>query len=81
MKTFCVTQGISISALKYWLGQYGHVKKRKLRRKNFIALEVAAAPTPVMDRSLPFAELIFDNGTRLVLHQQVPAGFLHTLLY
>jgi len=81
MKAFCTAHGISTSALKYWSRQYGVIKGRRRNKAGFVELTAPSGTMPAGDKQPPFAELHFDNGTRLVIQREVPAVYLRTLLY
>jgi hypothetical protein len=80
MKVFCAEQGITLSSLSYWIRQFGSESKRIDKEKSFIALELEKAPSGYNIESYSFAEVVFANGTRMVIHQPVPPAFLKELL-
>jgi hypothetical protein len=80
MKVFCAEQGITLSSLSYWIRQFGSEGKRVEKEKSFIALELEKGPSGYNFESYSFAELVFANGTRIVIHQPVSPAFLRELL-
>ncbi len=79
MPAFCKEHDISISSLKIWQGKFGASKKSRIKKSDFVALEVAAPAFEQMQS--PYAELHFDNGSRLLLHHPVTSAYLRELLY
>ena len=80
MKVFCVEQGITLSSLSYWIRQFGSEGKRINKEKSFIALELDKVPSGYNFESYSFAEVVFANGTKMVIHQPVSSTFLKELL-
>jgi hypothetical protein len=80
MKVFCAEKGITLSSLSYWIRQFGSEGKRIGKEKSFIALELEKVPSGYNFESYSFAEVVFANGTKMVIHQPVPPAFLKELL-
>jgi hypothetical protein len=80
MKVFCVEQGITLSSLSYWIRQFGSEGKRINKEKSFIALELEKGPSGYNFESYSFAEVLFANGTKMVIRQPVSPAFLKELL-
>jgi hypothetical protein len=80
MKVFCAEQGITLSSLSYWIRQFGSEDKRIDKEKSFIALELEKVPSGYNFESYSFAELVFANGTKIIIHQPVSPAFLRELL-
>ena len=79
MKVFCAEKGITLSSLSYWIRQFGRESKRNDKEKSFIALELEKVPSGYNFESYSFAEVIFANGTKMIIHQPVPLAFLKEL--
>lgn len=80
MKVFCAEHEISLSALKYWMRQFGVPSKRQGKKKVFIPLSVVPDGQNKMLPAVLFAEIVFTNGTRLSFHQPVSASFLKAII-
>lgn len=75
-KEFCAGRGIKAHLFYYWLKRY-RVSKQAISEAGpgFVALEVAPVPEAVV-----LAEIVYSNGTRLVLKERVGVDFLRALL-
>ena len=81
MKEICGTHGISISAIKYWCRQFKAEPKRKRKRKGFVPVavcdskrEISFVPADI------FAEIILQNGHRILFHQPVEVNILKAIV-
>jgi len=73
MNAFCAAHSISTSTLIYRSRQYGVIKGRRRNKAGFVELTAPSEIMPAGDKQPPFAELHFDNGTRLVIQREMPA--------
>ena len=80
MKDFCTEKDITLSSLNYWIRQFRSDSKHSDKEKSFIALELKKGPADYNLESYPFAEVVFANGTKMVMHQPVSPAFLKELL-
>lgn len=78
MKAFCAQNGISVSGLKTWIKQFDMGRKRRsaiIKASSFVALMPDKSAY-----SIPFAEYLLPDNSRLVINQQVSSAFLKELL-
>ncbi|ACU57546.1 hypothetical protein Cpin_0039 [Chitinophaga pinensis DSM 2588] len=77
MQVFCDNHGITLSMLKNWRKQFSAPAKVP-RWKHFIQVKPAKAVVP--DVTLPFAEIIYLSGTRIIFHSAVNTDVIKGLL-
>lgn len=77
-KEFCEQKGISLSGLKTWMKQFDMGRKGK-----FQIVNASSFVTLIPEKStysIPFAEYLLPDKSRLVINQQVSPAFLKELL-
>jgi hypothetical protein len=75
-KEFCAERGIKVHLFYYWLKRYREQDgSDRSMKAGFVTVEVEPSPEPVV-----LAEILYGDGTRLVLRERVGAGFLRALL-
>lgn len=77
-KIFCSNHGITILKFQYWYKRYKEEKSLATNDPSFIRLDLPARQTN--EQSERRVEVIFPNGIRILLHQEVTAHFLKALL-
>jgi len=75
-REFCSQHGIKSHIFRYWLGRYREQQQRVSDEpKGFLPLEVEVKPEEGV-----FAQIIYVDGTQLVLRDRVEVKFLQKLL-
>lgn len=75
-KEFCAERGIKSHLFYYWLKRYREQDQPDRSTKaGFVSVEVEPSTEPVV-----LAEIVYGDGTRLVLKERVNARFLRALL-
>lgn len=90
VRAFCTNEGIAPSTFYYW-------HKKLSRSKTFIPLIVKSSPSPVISKygrgvqqSVPyqekqedqiFLELIYPNGTKMILRKDIDLSELSALIH
>lgn len=71
-KQYCTGQQLTYYLFHYWYRKYK--EEQAENPKGFTQLTV-----PVVNSSLPFAEITFAGGRRILLHQPVSVDYLKSL--
>ena len=71
-KQYCTGQQITYYLFHYWYRKYK--EEQTSVPEGFIQL-----PAPIVSSSLPFAEVAFPGGRRILLHQPVSVDYLKSL--
>ena len=75
-KEFCAERGIKAHLFYYWLKRYREKDQSdRSRQAGFVSVEVNPSTQAVV-----LAEIVYGDGTRLVLKERVGAGFLRAML-
>lgn len=75
-KEFCRQQGIKLAVFGYWLRRYREESRTDSgSTTGFVSVELAAGSVRGA-----WAEIIYPNGTRLLIKERVGIGFLQGLL-
>jgi len=83
ISSFCNEQGIVHSLFYYWLKKHRNKQPSNQRIKaksDFIGLEVMNSSSYSSGGTIPFAELVLPDGTRVTLFKEVTVSFLQSLL-
>ncbi len=75
-REFCEKKDITYAKFQYWMKRYNEARGARERASNFLSVHVKKE-IPVRSGSL---EIVYPDGRRLVLHQEVDPDFLRALL-
>jgi hypothetical protein len=73
-KDFCQEKDLAYHKFHYWFKKYNSQHPQATEESPFVSVSMRPASTP---GSL---EIVYPDGRRLIIHQQVDAGFLRALL-
>ena len=78
-KTFCDNCGITVHKFQYWYKRYKEVKCSSAGNDPLF-IRVGLQASQAYEHSGGRAEVIYPNGIRILLHQEISAHFLKSLI-